>query len=157
MKLTTTRVEMWSVEIEDKAGGLARTLRAIADFGVDLDYVMAQRRPDTAGKGILFVSSPDNQVQFDRATDLGLRRVSDRPMLRIEGPDAPGIGARLARAVADAGVNLRSFAGSVTGHRFVCFAEFDSTQDRDKADTAIQALNTHPAWAFWHRHPPKAA
>jgi hypothetical protein len=144
MKLTTTRVEMWSVEIEDKAGGLARTLRAIADFGVDLDYVMAQRRPDTAGKGILFVSSPDNQV-------------SDRPMLRIEGADAPGAGARLARAVADAGVNLRSFAGGVTGHRFVCFAEFDSTQDRDKADTAIQALNTHPAWAFWHRHPPKAA
>ncbi|HEY8995379.1 MAG TPA: hypothetical protein VIM71_11995 [Lacunisphaera sp.] len=157
MKLTTTHVEMWSVEITDEVGGLARALRAIADFGADLDYVMAQRQSDKAGKGILFVSSPGNRVQLDRVTDLGLRRVNDRPMLKIEGNDAPGMGARLARAIANAGVTIKSFTGGATGHGFVCFVGFDTAQDLDKVDTAIQALNTHPAWAFWHRHTHKAA
>lgn len=157
MKLITTQVEVWSVEIDDKAGGLARTLRAIADFGVDLDHVMAQRQPDKAGKGILFVSTPGNRMQLDRVPDLGLHRASNRPMLKIEGPDTPGTGSQLARAIADAGVNMRSFTGGVLGHRFACYVEFDTAQDRDKADAAIQALNTHPAWAFWHRHTNKAA
>lgn len=157
MKLTTTQVEMWSVEIDDQAGGLARTLRAIADFGVDLDYVTAQRQPDKAGKGILLVSSPGNRIQLDRATEIGLRGVSDRPMLKIEGTDALGMDARLAQAIADAGVNMKSFTSGALGHQFVCFIGFDTMQDRDKADTAIKALNTHPAWAFWHRTTHKAA
>lgn len=152
MKVTTTPVEVWSTEIDDQPGGLARALRAITEFGANLDYVAAHRQRDQAAKGMLYVASADRYLYLDRVADVGLKRVSDRALLRIEGHDQPGAGAKLARVIAAAGVNMRSFAASASEHHFVCYAEFDSIEDRAKADAALKALNTHPSWAFWYRH-----
>lgn len=146
MKLTTTYVDVWSTEIDDEAGGLARTLPAIAEFGADLDHVMAYRDSEKPGKGVLFVSSVAQYIPLDRVTDIGLRRRDDRPALKIEGNDEPGVGAKLARAVAEAGVSMKSLSAGVIGNRFACYIEFDNVQDREKADAAIKALNAHFAW-----------
>lgn len=96
MKFTTTLMHIWSTEIEDKAGGLARTLRVIADFGANLNYVAAHRLAEKPGKGILLISSSDSRLELDHVTDVGLRRVPDRAMLKIEGHDEPALGAKLA-------------------------------------------------------------
>lgn len=152
MKVTTTPVEVWSTEIDDQPGGLARALRAITEFGANLDYVAAERQPDGSRKGVLHVASSDRYLYLDRVADVGLKRVSDCALLKIEGSDEPGAGARITRAMAEAGVSLRGFAGTVAGHHFVCYAEFDNIVDRTKADAALKALNSHPAWAFWSRH-----
>jgi len=56
------------------------------------------------------------------------------------------------RAIEEAGVAIASFSGTVDGSRFVCYAEFDSVEDRSKAEAALKARNSHPSWAFWSRH-----
>lgn len=151
MKVTTTPIEVWSTEFDDQGGGLARALRAISEFGVNLEYVVAQRNRDRPGKGILYVASADRQVYLDRVTDVGLQRVSPHSLLRIEGHDEPGAAAKVARAIDEAGVAVASFSGTAEGQRFICYAEFESTEDRAKAHTALKALNSHPTWAFWSR------
>lgn len=157
MKLTTTRVDVWWTEIDDTPGGLARTLRAIADYGADLDYVMAHRLPEKPGRGLLYVAPTNHHIQLDRMLDMDVRRDRQRSLLKIEGHDEPGLGARLARVVADAGVSMQAFSTGVVAHRFAAFIEFDSAMDRDRAETAIRAMQPHATWAFWHRTAPKAA
>jgi hypothetical protein len=51
MNLKVTRMDVWTAEVDDKPGGLARALRALADYGANLEYVMARRRSDSPGKG----------------------------------------------------------------------------------------------------------
>ena len=157
MKLTTTHVDLWSTEIDDTPGGLARTLRAIAEFGAELDYVTASRHPQKPGKGLLWVSSIAKRAPLDRVTDVGLHHADERVLLKVEGHDAPGLGAKLAKAIAEAGVSMKGLSADVRDQRFACYIEFDQAQDRDKAEAAIKALNTHAPWAFWHRHGSQAA
>lgn len=152
MKVTTTPLEVWSTEFDDQGGGLARALRAISEFGVNLEYVATQQNPEKPGKGILYVASADRRVYLDRVTDVGLQRVSQHSVLRIEGHDEPGAAGKLARAIDEAGVAVASFSGTVEGQRFICYAEFKSVEDRAKADTTLKALNSHSPWAFWSRH-----
>ena len=61
-----------------------------------------------------------------------------------EGTNRAGFGARLARAVGDAGINLRGFTGSVIGRKFVCFLGFDRPEDAAAAADAIRALEPVP-------------
>ncbi len=157
MKLTTTQVDVWSTEIDDTAGGLARTLRAIADYGADLDYVQAERSPATPGKGRLFVAAMNQHLQLDQVTDVGLRRAVSRPTLKIEGSNGSGTAAKITKAIAGAGVTMKGFSSGVIGHHFVCYVEFDTALDCEKADAALKALEGHSAWAFWHRPGHKAA
>lgn len=158
MNLKITRVEVWTTDIDDKPGAVARTLRAIADYGADLDYVTARRDPQRPGKGRLLVSPLHGQEQIGNADQVGLRLASDLPTLRLEGTDSPGAGAKLAKTIADAGVNLNELSAAVYGHQFVCYATFDSAADLATAETALRALITTPHWQFWRRRSePKAA
>ncbi|MBV8142943.1 MAG: ACT domain-containing protein [Verrucomicrobia bacterium] len=62
--------------------------------------------------------------------------------MKVEGNDAPGIGSRIAAAVADAGVNLRGVSGAVIGQKFVAYLGFDEKADADKAARVLKALGT---------------
>ena len=156
MNLKITHAEVWTAEIDDQPGGLARTLRAVADYGADLDYVVAQRQPSNAGKGVLFLSPLAGAEQIDNASQAGLHRAVDRPALRMEGTDSPGAGSRIARIIGDAGVSMNSMSAAVVGRKFVCYATFDSEEDRRKAEAALQPL-TKPHWQFWPHHTEKVA
>ncbi len=151
MNLKLTRVDVWAADIDDKPGGLARALRAVASRGSDLDYVIARRQPDKPGKGIVFVSPIQGQDQVENAGAAEFRRTSGMATLRIEGPDRPGVGAKVTDAIADVGVTLNALTATVFGHRFVCYAEFDSVQDLQKAEAALRRLATPRRWPFWHR------
>jgi predicted amino acid-binding ACT domain protein len=48
----------------------------------------------------------------------------DVPTLRVEGPDQPGIGERMLRAIADLGINLRGVSAAAIGGRFVTYIGF---------------------------------
>lgn len=156
MNIKMTHFDVWVAEIDDKAGGLAFRLRALADYGADLEYVNARPTPEQPGKGVVFVSSPDEKAMLANADQAGFRRATEKPLLKIEGTNEPGAGAKLTKAIADAGVSMNGLSANVIGHRFVCFAGFDSAQDRDKAETALKALAAHH-WRLWPRREPKAA
>ena len=57
--------------------------------------------------------------------------------VRIEGPDRKGQGARITKALAAAGVNLRGLSAAALGKRFVCHIAVDTV---GAARTAIRIL-----------------
>ena len=154
MNLDMTRVDVWAAEIDDKPGALARLLRAIADFGADLDCVIARRQPERTGKGVVFVSPLTSRPAIENADQVGLRRVGEMATLRVEGPNEQGIGAKLAKVIGDTGVNLHGLSAMTLGHKFVCYVGFDTAADLEKAEGALKKLTAHD-WKFW-RHPEAA-
>ena len=45
MKLKITRAVVWAADIEDRPGGLAEKLGALAKAGTNLDFILARRHP----------------------------------------------------------------------------------------------------------------
>ncbi len=152
MNLEMTHVDVWSTEIDDQPGGLALKLRAMADYGTDLDCVIARREANKAGRGLVFISPLSDREPMEKADEAGFRRVTNIATLRVEGDNSPGMGAKLARTVADVGVNLHGFSAMAAGKRFICYLGFDSIADRDKAEAALRSLGGHRDWHFWRRN-----
>lgn len=150
MNLQLTRLDVWETEINDKPGGLSLALQRVADNGADIDFVLAHREPTESGKGTLLVA-PFRGAEADRATQIGFQRSGEILVLKIEGPNEAGMGARIAKAIADTGVNMNSLTATALGHRFVCFVGFDTAADRQKAAEALESLST-PQWRLWPRH-----
>lgn len=142
MILKTTRMDVWVAPIDDEPGGLARTLRAIADMGASLDCVLARREGTVKGKGVLFVTPLHGREQLENAGEIGLHQAAHLSTLKIEGEDHPGMGAELTRVIGEAGVSLHGLTATVLGHRFVCYASFDSIGDLERAEKAIHTLDT---------------
>jgi hypothetical protein len=141
MALRVTREEVWAGEMPDRAGSLARALEALAGAGTSLDCVIARRRPENPGTGVVFVSPVKGKAAQEAARDAGLKPAPQIATLRVEGPDRPGLGSRLTRAIADAGVNVRGVSAMVIGNRFVAYVGLDSAEDLARATRAIKSVD----------------
>jgi len=137
--LTVTKVDVWAGEMADQPGGLARMLGAMADAGVELECVIGRRQPEKPGTGVVWISPVKGKKAQDAARSVGMSPASNIATLRLEGPDKPGAGAMLSRAVADAGINVRGVSAAVIGNKFVAYVGFDSTADADNAAKAIKS------------------
>jgi hypothetical protein len=147
MTLKVTKTDVWAAEISDKPGELALSLKALADFGADLDCVIARRQPEKPGKGIVFVSPLEPKHLSETPDQAGFHSAKSIATLKVEGPNKPGLGAELTKAIGDAGISMRGLSANVIGHKFVCYVGFDSTADADKAEKALKALNLkRPIW-----------
>jgi predicted amino acid-binding ACT domain protein len=60
--------------------------------------------------------------------------------VRVEGQDKPGQGAKIAAALAEAGVNLRGFSAAAIGKKFVAHVAADTTAAAAKAMKIIAGL-----------------
>ena len=138
MDLLVERVDVWAATIQDKAGGLAEVLGALREVGADLQFIIARRAPDQPGKGVVFVAPLQGDREFAAAAQLGFNVTHTLHSVRVMGRDQPGIAAELTQKLADAGINLRGFSGSVIGTQFVAYLAVDSLQD---ANQAIEILN----------------
>ena len=133
MKFNVTRTQVWAAPMEDRPGALAEKLGALAGAGANLDFVIARRAPERPGKGVVFVT-PVKGIKASRAAKAaGFAPAKSMHSVRIEGMDQPGIAARMAQTLADAGVNLRGCSGAVIGPNFVAHLALDSEQDARKA------------------------
>jgi hypothetical protein len=140
MALKVCRVDTWVAEIEDRPGGLAAKLGALWAAGANLEFVLARRAPDKPGTGVVFVAPVRGAKQAKAAKAAGFKRPRDVHAIRIEGPDKPGQGARLAQMAADAGVNLRGVSATAIGKRFVLYVALDTAGDAAKALRLLKAL-----------------
>ncbi|HXG50650.1 MAG TPA: ACT domain-containing protein [candidate division Zixibacteria bacterium] len=137
MAYTISKVSVWAGEVEDRPGGLADKLTALADAGASLEFIIARRAPDKPGTGVVFLCPIKGAKQKAAAQNAGLSTSDSLHSVRVEGPDRPGLGAKMARAIADAGINLRGLSAAALGRRAVTYLAFDSAAD---ADSAIRAL-----------------
>jgi len=140
MTFKVRRVETWVAKIEDKPGGLAEKLTALAAGGVNLEFVLARRTPETPGGAVVFVSPIKGAKATKAARHAGFDKAGDLYAVRVEGPDRKGQGARIAAALSGAGLNLRGFSAAAIGKRFVSHIALDTAADAARAARLIKAL-----------------
>jgi hypothetical protein len=133
MSLTVTKMDVWAAQIEDKPGGLAKLLGALAGAGADLECLVARRDPSNAGKGVAFLTPVKGADVRKAAKAEGLTPAEKIATLKVEGNDKPGLGFRITSAIADSRVNLRGVSGIIAGRKFVAYLGFDGKADADKA------------------------
>jgi hypothetical protein len=148
MTLKIKKTDVWVAEIDDRPGGLARTMRVLADTGANLEGVLARRESGTPGKGVVFVTPLEGREQLDHAKEAGFHPAQRVPTLKIEGIDRPGLGAELTKTVGGAGISMHGLTASIIGRKFVCYIGFDSVEDMEKAEKALAPM-TKWHWPTW--------
>ena len=137
MAYAINKVDVWAGEIADRPGGLAGTLEGLQDAGVNLEFLVARRAPDKPGTGVVFVTPVKGAKQKSAAGAAGLQTTDSLHSVRVEGPDRPGLGSKMTRALAEAGINLRGISAAAMGRRAITYFAFDSAAD---ANNAIRVL-----------------
>ena len=140
MAMKVTRGDVWVAGMTDRPGALAAKLRALADAGAQLEFVIARRAPDKPGTGVVFLTPLKGAAQLKAAKRAGLRKSKSLHSVRVEGRDKPGLGAALTQALADKGVNLRGLSAGVIGKRFVMNLALDSSADAGKAMRVLKSM-----------------
>ena len=133
MAIVVSKVDVWSGEIEDRSGGLAEKINAVAEAGASLEFVIARRAAGKPGAGFVFMAPLRGAAQTRAAKDVGLAKDAGVHTLRLEGPNDPGFGAKITGAVADAGINMRGLSGTALGRRCAIYLAFDTGADAEKA------------------------
>jgi hypothetical protein len=138
MDLLVEHADVWAATIEDRPGSLADLLSALRDAGANLQFIIARRSPEAPGKGVVFVTPLQGDQEVRAAADVGFNVSRSLHSVRIIGTDQPGIAAVLTQKLADAGINLRGFSGSVIGTQFIAYVAVDSPDDANKAMRILQ-------------------
>lgn len=140
MDLLVEREDVWAASVDDKPGALAAKLSALDDAGADLGFIIVRRAPEKPGTGVAFVTPLRGDREVRAATAAGFAVTSSLHSVRVEGPDEPGVAATLAKAIGDAGINMRGFSGAVLGTRFVAHVGVDSAEDQEAVVKLLSEL-----------------
>ena len=140
MKLKVSRTDTWAATIDDRPGGLADKLAALAAAGANLEFIIARRAPEQRGSGVVFVTPLKGAKQIRAAEAAGFQKTASLHSLRVEGADKPGMGAKLTGALAEAGINLRGLSAAALGNRSVTHLALDTAQDAAKVATVLKKL-----------------
>lgn len=136
------RVHVWSGEIEDRAGGAAQKLAALAQAEANLEFVYTRRKPETPGRGLLYVAPITGANQVRAAKAAGLAETQDPVVMRVEGDNQAGLAHRVTQQWALAGINLHGMMLSVLANKFVGYVTFDSVNDANKAAQILADLGS---------------
>jgi hypothetical protein len=141
MKLKVAAVDWWAATIEDRVGGLVDKLAPLSAAGANLEVVISRRAPEQPGMGVVFVTPLAGEEQVKAAADAGFLRTGSLHSVRIEGPDRPGLGTMMTRALANAGINLRGHSAAAIGKKFVCHLALDTAEDAENAVRTVKNLS----------------
>lgn len=143
MAVEISKVDVWAGQIEDRPGGLAEKLQVLAEAGADLEFVIARRQHgqhEQSGKGLVFVAPLKGAKATRAAAGAGLSKTDNLHSLRLMGPNKAGMGEKISRAIAEAGINMRGLSAAAIGNKAVVYFAFDSEAD---AKNAAKVLKKH--------------
>lgn len=140
MTIKASRNDVWMAVIDDRPGGAADKLEALARAGASLETVFARRTPEHPGQGILFAGPIEGAKVRRAAEEAGFKRSETIHGIRVEGNDKPGLGARIARSLAEAGISFRGMQATAIGRSFTSFIALDSAEDAAKAVKIVRKL-----------------
>ena len=140
MALAVTQVDTWAATLEDRPGGMVAKLDALTKAGANLEFAVARRTPEKPGKGVLFVTPITGAAQTAGAKAAGFALAESLHTVRLAGPDAPGLSAKVAKALADAGINLRGVSGAAIGGKAVFYLALDTKDDAARAVKVLKGL-----------------
>ena len=141
MALKVSRVELWTVSIDDRAGGAADKLEPLSKAGANFEFVFSRRTPEQPGRGMLFVTPVKGAKVVQAAQAAGFTKPENLHSVRIEGANKPGVTAKVARALANAGISFRALSATGIGSKFVSYVALDTAEDAAKAVSLLKRLS----------------
>jgi hypothetical protein len=138
MPFSVKKVDIYAVDVMNRPGMLARVLEALAPAGANLEFAIARRVSDNTSR--VFLAPLRGKRVLKAAADVGLSPAKGMHVLRIEGPDKAGLGARLTRTLAAAGLNLRGLSAAAIRGRSVCYIALSSPADQATAMKVARKL-----------------
>jgi hypothetical protein len=115
-------VEVYATDTMNRPGMLARILEALAAAGANLEFVIARRVSENTSRA--FVAPLRGAKVMRAAADVGLVKAAGMHAFRIEGPDRPGLGAKITRAIAAEGINVRGLSAASIKKQSVTYIAF---------------------------------
>ena len=143
MPLSVKRITLWRADVENQRGVLARVLEPLAAAGADLRVVMGYRFPTTPERSAVELY-PVGGRRVTEAAGRGGLAASDIPCVLVEGDNRPGWGAQMARALADAGINIAFVMAQVIGRRFAAALGFENDAAAAEAMKIIKKTGAAP-------------
>ncbi len=134
MSVTIKNLTIWRKEVAHRAGELARALEPLAEAGANLQVIMAYAEGD---RGIIEIGPLSGKKVTDAAARIGFA-ASSKPALLVEGNDRPGLGFKIASAIAGAGVSISFDVTQVIGKKFSSVYGFHADEDAKAAAAAIR-------------------
>jgi hypothetical protein len=134
------RVHVWSCEVADEAGGVAKKLAFLAQADTNLEYVYTKRVLDKPGTGVLYVAPITGPGQVRAARAAGMAETDDPVVRRIQGDNEMGLVHRLTQQWAIAGISFQSLTMTVVGNKFVGYVAFDTVADANRAAQILADL-----------------
>ena len=133
MALKATKAEVWVATIEDRAGGAAEKLEALARAGANLEMLLA-RRTGSQGQGVMFVTLVKGTKAVKAAQESRLRQARQHPLGAGSRAATSRDSARRSRGhSANAGVSFRGVSAVAMGKKFISYIACDSAEDAAKA------------------------
>ncbi|MBU0639717.1 MAG: amino acid-binding protein [Planctomycetes bacterium] len=141
MAYRVTKEHVWSAAIPDRTGALAEVLRELSTHGLNLELIITRRAQP--GRALPFISPLRTLEEIAIAERAGFAETADLHTLRIVGPSRPGLGAVVATALAEAGINLRAVSAAAFGDQQVTSIACDTEDDADRARLAVEEALAH--------------
>src|SRR3990172_5124538 len=138
MAVTVKKITLWRKEVAHEAGALADTLEPLGRGGASLRVVMGYAIPGDASRAAIEVFPVSGKKAMAAASEAGLS-ASPIACLLVEGDDRPGLGGTMARAIADAGVNVSFLTAEVLGRKVSAVFGFQDDADAMTASRVIKS------------------
>jgi hypothetical protein len=137
MALNVKKIVLWRGVIENRPGALAEVLEPVAATKADLQVVMGYREPGQPGKAVIELYPVKGRTLTEAAEGAGLLPATI-PALLVSGSNRAGLGHRVARALADAGINVAFLVAQVVGRSYSAVFGFESEADATRAVALIR-------------------
>ncbi len=121
------------VMARNRVGVIADISRALADNGINIETISAERQ---AEEGFIALTTDANDDALRALTQAGFKTVTDDSLL-VRLPDEPGALAKVAERFKDAGVNIQSLHIVDRSDDYTIVAI--SADDRAKAETLVDS------------------
>ena len=141
MTLKVSGVDLWTASIDDRAGGAADKLEPLSKAGANFEFVFSRRTPEQPGRGMLFVTPVKGTKVVQAAQAAGFTKPENLHSARIEGANKPGVTAKIARALANAGISFRALSATGIGSKFVSYVALDTAEEAAKAVSLLRKLS----------------
>ena len=133
MKLEVGKAPVWAAEVEDEPGALAEKLEALSGAGANLGFLLARRAPEMPGYGVVFLTPLKGAKQIRAGRKAGFIKTDSLHSVRVVGSDRPGLGAKIARQLGNAEINIRGYSATAIGKKFVAYLALECAEDAAKA------------------------
>jgi hypothetical protein len=138
MAISVKPITLWRRELQHRPGALAESLAPLADGGIDLQVLMAYRFPGDPQRGAV-EAFPISGKRGTAAAERGGFSAFAMPALLVQGDNAPALGSRMCRAIADAGINLDFVVAQVLGGKYSAVFGFEEADGARRAVPLIKA------------------